>query len=170
MYLPRTTCARKSDVTVFWYSVICTRTMSVISRVSFLSARSDWMLSRPFIRGLPSRSAAGGAPPRVNDGGQRIGRSKACQRITRWRPRSSRGRIRRAFPMYNLPTHISRYEIKSRIGRGGMGDLYLALDPNTGRLVALKLLNTSLDSTELRERFAREARALAALNHTNIVN
>ena len=72
--------------------------------------------------------------------------------------------------MYNLPTHISRYEIKSRIGRGGMGDLYLALDPNTGRLVALKLLNATLDSIELRERFAREARALAALNHSNIVN
>jgi serine/threonine protein kinase len=72
--------------------------------------------------------------------------------------------------MYNLPTHISRYEIKSRIGRGGMGDLYLALDPNTGRLVALKLLNATLDSIELRERFAREARALAALNHPNIVN
>src|SRR5262245_54404393 len=72
--------------------------------------------------------------------------------------------------MYNLPTHISRYEIKSRIGRGGMGDLYLALDPNNGRLVALKLLNATLDSIELRERFAREARALAALNHPNIVN
>src|SRR5262245_7637327 len=72
--------------------------------------------------------------------------------------------------MYNLPTHISRYEIKSRIGRGGMGDLYLALDPNTGRLVALKLLNATLDSIELRERFAREARALAALSHPNIVN
>ena len=72
--------------------------------------------------------------------------------------------------MPNLPAHISRYEIKHRIGRGGMGDLYLALDPNTNRLVALKLLNATLDSAELRERFAREARALAALNHTNIVN
>ena len=72
--------------------------------------------------------------------------------------------------MYRLPTHISRYEIKSLIGRGGMGDLYLALDPNTNRLVALKLLNATLDSSELRERFAREARALAALNHSNIVN
>ena len=72
--------------------------------------------------------------------------------------------------MPNLPTHISRYEIKHRIGRGGMGDLYLALDPNTNRLVALKLLNATLDSAELRERFAREARALAALNHPNIVN
>src|SRR5258705_4976598 len=68
------------------------------------------------------------------------------------------------------PTDISRYEIKSLIGRGGMGDLYLALDPNTNRLVALKLLNATLDSSELRERFAREARALAALNHQNIVN
>jgi hypothetical protein len=69
-----------------------------------------------------------------------------------------------------LPSQIGRYEIKSLIGRGGMGDLYLAHDPNTSRLVALKLLNATLDSTELRERFAREARALAALNHPNIVN
>ena len=69
-----------------------------------------------------------------------------------------------------LPSQIGRYEIKSLIGRGGMGDLYLAHDPNTGRFVALKLLNATLDSTELRERFAREARALAALNHPNIVN
>src|SRR5215831_16130578 len=72
-------------------------------------------------------------------------------------------------PMAAQPTTISRYEIKSRIGRGGMGDLYLASDPNTNRLVAIKLLNATLDSTELRERFAREARALAALNHPNIV-
>ena len=72
--------------------------------------------------------------------------------------------------MYSLPTHISRYEIKSLIGRGGMGSLYLARDtPNTNRLVALKLLIATLDSSDLRERFAREARALAALNHPNIV-
>jgi serine/threonine protein kinase len=74
--------------------------------------------------------------------------------------------------MFPLPTHISRYEIKGLIGRGGMGDLYLARDtnPNTNRLVAIKLLNASLDSGDLRERFARESRALAALNHPNIVN
>jgi serine/threonine protein kinase len=72
--------------------------------------------------------------------------------------------------MATLPSHISRYEIKSRIGRGGMGDLYLALDPSTNRLVVVKLLNATLDSSELRERFSREARALAALNHPNIVN
>ncbi len=72
--------------------------------------------------------------------------------------------------MARLPSEIGRYTIKSLIGRGGMGDLYLAHDPNTNRLVALKLLNATLDSTDLRERFAREARALAALNHPNIVN
>jgi serine/threonine protein kinase len=72
--------------------------------------------------------------------------------------------------MARLPSQIGRYEIKSLIGRGGMGNLYLAHDPNTNRLVALKLLNATLDSLELRERFAREARALAALNHPNIVN
>ena len=72
--------------------------------------------------------------------------------------------------MATLPSEIGRYQIKSRVGRGGMGDLYLAFDPNTSRLVALKLLNATLDSTEMRERFAREARALAALNHPNIVN
>ena len=74
--------------------------------------------------------------------------------------------------MFPLPTHISRYEIKGLIGRGGMGDLYLARDtnPNTNRLVAIKLLNASLDSGDLRERFARESRAMASLNHPNIVN
>jgi serine/threonine protein kinase len=70
------------------------------------------------------------------------------------------------------PTRIGRYEIKSLIGAGGMGNLYLARDtnPNTDRLVALKLLNVSLNTADLRQRFAREARALAALNHPNIVN
>ena len=72
--------------------------------------------------------------------------------------------------MLPFPSRISRYDIKSLIGTGGMGTLYLARDtnPNTNRLVALKLLNANLDSGDLRERFAREARALAALNHPNI--
>ena len=74
--------------------------------------------------------------------------------------------------MFQVPSRISRYEIKTLIGTGGMGSLYLARDtnPNTNRLVALKLLNTNLESGDLRERFARESRALAALNHSNIVD
>jgi serine/threonine protein kinase len=74
--------------------------------------------------------------------------------------------------MFHMPSHIGRYEVKTLIGAGGMGSLYLARDtnPNTNRLVALKLLLANLDSGDLRERFARESRALAALNHPNIVD
>ena len=45
-------------------------------------------------------------------------------------------------------SRISRYDIKSLIGAGGMGTVYLARDsnPNTNRLVAIKLLNANLDS------------------------
>ncbi len=74
--------------------------------------------------------------------------------------------------MFHMPSHIDRYQIKTLIAAGGMGSLYLARDtnPNTNRLVAVKLLLANLDSGDLRERFAREARALAALNHPNIVD
>jgi serine/threonine protein kinase len=69
-------------------------------------------------------------------------------------------------------SRIGRYEIKSLIGAGGMATCYLARDsnPKISRLVAIKVLNASLDSPDLRERFARESRALAALNHSNIVD
>ncbi len=70
-----------------------------------------------------------------------------------------------------FPTRVGRYEIKSRIGGGGMGTLYLARDtnPTTDRLVALKLLNANLEHGDLRARFSREARSLSALSHPNIV-
>lgn len=70
-----------------------------------------------------------------------------------------------------FPTRVGRYEIKGRIGGGGMGVLFLARDtnPNTDRLVALKLLSANLEQGDLRARFAREARSLAALSHPNIV-
>jgi len=65
---------------------------------------------------------------------------------------------------------IGRYEIQHRLGKGGMGSLYLARDPGLDRLVAIKLLKDDyLDDQEFRERFAREARALARLRHPNIV-
>jgi hypothetical protein len=70
----------------------------------------------------------------------------------------------------SAPRQIGRYEIKGLIARGGMGDLYLARDPKTTRLVVVKLLSATLESTDLRERFEREARSLASLNHPNIVH
>ena len=53
-----------------------------------------------------------------------------------------------------------------------MATCYLARDsnPKISRLVAIKVLNASIDSPDLRERFSRESRALAALNHSNIVD
>ncbi|MEE2792524.1 MAG: protein kinase [Acidobacteriota bacterium] len=65
------------------------------------------------------------------------------------------------------PSTISRYEIKRELGRGGMGTLYLALDPLIDRLVAVKLLR--VDTEEIRTRFLREARAGGRLQHKNIV-
>ncbi len=66
-------------------------------------------------------------------------------------------------------TQIGRYEIQRRIARGGMGIVYVAHDPVLGRLVAIKVFLGDLDLPDAAERFTREARAAAALNHTNIV-
>ena len=68
-----------------------------------------------------------------------------------------------------LPASISRYKILKRLGEGGMGSLYLARDPEMDRLLAIKVLREDVESDELRERFKREARANARLNHQNIV-
>ena len=64
---------------------------------------------------------------------------------------------------------IGRYKIVEQIGQGGMGSLYLAHDPVIDRLVAIKVLREGFDNDELRERFAREARAAGRLRHPNIV-
>src|SRR4029453_9175206 len=65
------------------------------------------------------------------------------------------------------PTVISRYQIRDRLGHGGMGVLYLALDPAIDRLVAVKLLR--VNNPEIRERFIREAQIAARLQHPHIV-
>jgi len=63
-----------------------------------------------------------------------------------------------------------RYTIKRRLGIGGMAEVYLAIDESLGREVALKVLNPALAADPaFVERFKREARAVAALNHPNIV-
>jgi serine/threonine protein kinase/Tol biopolymer transport system component len=61
------------------------------------------------------------------------------------------------------------YRLHERIGAGGMGEVYRARDTRLGRDVAIKILTASLtDAPGYRERFEREARVLAALNHPNI--
>jgi Tol biopolymer transport system component len=66
-------------------------------------------------------------------------------------------------------TRLGPYEIVSPLGAGGMGEVYRARDPRLGRDVAIKVLPAHLtDDLELRARFEREARSVAALNHPNI--
>jgi serine/threonine protein kinase len=64
---------------------------------------------------------------------------------------------------------VGPYEIVALIGSGGMGEVYRARDTRLDRFVALKVLSPQLAVTpDLLERFRREARAVAALNHPNI--
>src|SRR6266571_1716432 len=66
-------------------------------------------------------------------------------------------------------TKLGHYEIRSKIGAGGMGEVYLAQDTKLDRKVALKILPADLASNRDRmDRFVREAKSAAALNHPNI--
>ena len=70
------------------------------------------------------------------------------------------------------PLRLGRFVILQQLGRGGMGDVYAAYDPQLDRRVALKLLRTTPgkgSSAGARERLQREAVALAQLSHPNVV-
>src|SRR5262245_11673450 len=60
-------------------------------------------------------------------------------------------------------TRLGPYEITSRLGAGGMGEVYRARDTRLDRTVAIKVA-----AEDFSERFEREARSIAALNHSNI--
>ena len=65
---------------------------------------------------------------------------------------------------------IGAYEVLSLVGRGGMGEVYLAQDTRLGRKVAVKVLRPALTSNpDVVRRFEQEARAASSLNHPNIV-
>src|ERR1700674_5214294 len=69
----------------------------------------------------------------------------------------------------NAGTRLGPYEILSPIGAGGMGEVYKARDTRLDRIVAIKVLPAHLaDRAELRERFEREAKTIASLNHPHI--
>lgn len=68
-------------------------------------------------------------------------------------------------------TRLGPYEILGPLGAGGMGEVYRARDPRLGRDVAVKVLPAEVTRTEeAQDRFEREARAVAALSHPNILS
>jgi serine/threonine protein kinase len=76
-----------------------------------------------------------------------------------------------AAPSLAPNTRLDRYEIRSLLGTGGMGEVYLAEDMRLHRKVALKILPAKFASNQDRmRRFEREAQAAAALNHPNIAH
>ena len=66
------------------------------------------------------------------------------------------------------PIQIGDFRIERQIGAGGMGIVYLATQVSLNRKVALKVLGQSLTRQSDKQRFQREAQAVAKLNHPNI--
>ena len=68
-----------------------------------------------------------------------------------------------------IPDTIGRFKIESRLGSGGMGDVYRAEDPTLRRTVAIKTVRPDIDNPMYLDRLYREAQAIARLQHPNIV-
>src|ERR1041385_3844048 len=70
-----------------------------------------------------------------------------------------------------MPLLLRQFELRSVIASGGMGTVYRALDTVLERMVAVKLMRKELlNDPEASDNFYREARAIASLNHTNIIH
>jgi len=70
-----------------------------------------------------------------------------------------------------MPMQLRQFELRSAVGSGGMGDVFRAFDMKLAREVAVKMIKKNLiTDPEAVESFTREARACAALNHTNIIH
>ncbi len=108
--------------------------------------------------------AGAGAPEVPPEWRPRLERDLACLRLLR-------GVLR---PGAGAPSgggaRLGRFEVLRELGRGAHGVVFLAYDPRLGRAVALKVPRPeALATPELRQRFLREARAAAGLDHPNLV-
>src|SRR5262249_53404328 len=75
----------------------------------------------------------------------------------------------RVAPAPGLPAELGRFQIRRELGRGGFGIVFLAYDPQLRRDVALKVPKAdALLETDARQRFLREARAAAGLDHPHL--
>jgi serine/threonine protein kinase/Tol biopolymer transport system component len=73
--------------------------------------------------------------------------------------------------MLDAGTRLGRYDVRSQIGEGGMGEVYLARDTQLDREIALKILNAEVARDPQRlHRFLQEARAASALSHPNVAH
>ncbi|MEM9452794.1 MAG: serine/threonine-protein kinase [Myxococcota bacterium] len=88
-------------------------------------------------------------------------RVRTRERTAAYRPLGAEGRLARA----------GRYELRERLGLGGMGAVYEAWDPELARRVAVKLMRprSDRDATEAQARLRREAQSMAALQHPNVL-
>lgn len=69
-----------------------------------------------------------------------------------------------------MPPQIGPFKVKGLLGKGAMGEVYEGLDEKLGRRVAIKILGRKhRESEEFKTRFLREGKALAAMNHPNVV-
>src|SRR5689334_12039823 len=68
-------------------------------------------------------------------------------------------------------SHLGRYEIRASLGAGGMGEVWVAYDPDLEREVAIKVLRDDAGGSSDRvRRFVQEAKAASALNHPNVAH
>jgi len=109
---------------------------------------------------LDSRQGADGGPTEEPEASTSMGDGQAEREATsEWIATWTRGSL----------GVLNRFQLRDRLGDGGFGEVYLAYDPRLDRDVALKVLRQANPSDRVMERFFREARAAARLDHPNIV-
>jgi eukaryotic-like serine/threonine-protein kinase len=72
-------------------------------------------------------------------------------------------------PYFGAGTRVGAFEVETKLGAGGMGEVYRARDTRLDRRVAIKFLPADLADQESRRRFQHEAKTTSALNHPHIV-